>query len=481
MEPTTVPVREVVAEAVADSAAMLRGDADELQGTLLTPLHFSTGLATQPSALERQTFGLAAHLIVPPGTWAVVHLPGGERRTYLPGSYMLWGMRPGAILAQWVDARRQQVPIGPIEGWSADKWRVRLWLIADVEVIDPVVIAAHREPLSTFVAAVRTALLKYVEQHSHALLTGTSDGEGGFEAPAHFVRDQLVSDPALDGLRLLNVRVVERQGDERQIEASTAATVAAAQIDEELRVAEARNRARLHELEAQATIGEREHTLRLAAASAKAREQLVNTQAEVQHATLAARAEIVLAQIKAQVAEIEHEEQCWQAEQSRLHAEWERVQQQQLEVHQTNQQARLLETQHSLIRSESEVALRAAQHQHSHELALAGIQQRIAEQRTAQAQVISDRRAHHEQTLLELHLRHEQLVAEQMQRLEQWRGERAELTVQQQRQHDRQIAVIAGTAQIAAAAARPVVVDPPNDDDDDVADSGLKTLQALAG
>jgi hypothetical protein len=470
-----------VEDAVVEGVAALAGDVRDHAGAPLTPLRFANGLSTEPRALPRQGLGLAARLVVPPGTWAIVYLPGGERRVYEPGSYWIWGVGPGAILAQWVDARRQQVPVGPVEGWSADKWRVSLWLIADVEVWNPSIVAAHRDPLGALVAAARAGALRYIEQHTHAELTGCVGDRGGMEAPAQAVVEWLRGDPALEGLRVIGVRVLDRQGDERQIEAATAATVAAAQIDEERRVAEARNRARLHELEAQATAAEREHTLRMAATAATARERLLHQQAEVQQAALAARLEITLAQIRAQTAEIAHDEQGWQAEQSRLQAEWERVQQQLLDAHRTDQQVRLIEARQAVLRGEGEIALAIEDHHSARELALAEVQQRLAEQRAVQAQAIAERRAQHEQALLELHLRHEQLVAEQMRQLEQWRGDRLQLGVQQQRQHARQMAVIAGTAQVAAAAAALPPLDPEGHAERrEVADAGLETLRALA-
>lgn len=470
-------VRETVEEALVEGVATLKGEVGDAAGGALLPLpRFTTGLATLPSVLPRQALGMGAQLVVQPGTWAVVHLSGGERRVYEPGSYWLWGA-PGTILVQWVDARRQQVPLGPIEGWSADKWRVRLWMVVDVEVTDPARVAGYREPLSTLAAAVRSATLHYIERHSHAALTGYTGDRGGVDAPALAVAERLHDDPALEGIRIVNVRVLERQGDERQIEASTAATVAAAQIDEELRVAAARHRAHLHELETQAVVNEREHTLRMAAAAGRAREQLLTQQAEVQQAALAARLEIVMAQIRAQAAEIAHDEQVWQAEQTRLHSEWEHSQRQLLEVHQTDQQVRLLEVQQGLVRVEGETALLAVERQQAHELALAEVQQHIAQQRAVQSQVIAERRAQHERTLLELHLRHETLVAEQMQKLEQWRAQQVQVSVQQQRQHDRQLAGIAGAAQIAAAAAEQVQ---PQAESQALADAGLRMLQTLA-
>lgn len=469
--------RTTVEGAIVEGLAAVQGEVDAAHMARELPLPaFATGLATRPQTLPRQALGLAAQLVVPPGTWAVTHLPGGEHQVYTPGSYWQWG-QPGAVLVQWVDARRQQVPIGPVEGFSADKWRVRLWLIVDMAVADPLVIAAHREPLATLAAAARAAALAYIERHSHGALTGCDGERGGMDGPGQAILTRLRDDPALVGLEIIAVRVVERQGDERQIEAATAATVAAAQIEEALRVEAAEHRATLQRLEGQAAVGEREHGLRMAAAAAQARERLLTQQAEVQQAALAARLEIVMAQIRAQTAEIAHEEHAWQTEQARLQGEWERVQRQLVEAHQTDQQVRLLEAHQGLARAEGELALTAQTRQSEHALALAEVQQRIAEQRARQAEAVAERRAQHERALLELHLRHEAMVAEQMQKLESWRAQQSQATVQQQRQHDRQLASIAGAAQIAAAAAAQAL---PDAEPKALADAGLKLLQDMA-
>jgi|GEM_PF-868621 len=474
-------LKTAVDEVVQEGVAVLTGNDAVQQGQILPMPEFSTGLATLPCVLRRQLLGWGAQLVVAPGTWGVLHLPGGEQRVYEPGSHWLWNIGAGTVVAQWVDRRRQQVPVGPIEGWSADKWRVRFWLVVEIEVADPGRIAVHREPLSALVAAARASMLRYIEQHTHAELTGCRDDNVGIDGPTQFVTGRLAGDSGLEGLRIVSVRVLERQGDERQIEAATAATVEAGRIAEELRVAAARHQAQLHTLDARAVVAEREHTLRMQATAASAREQLLQQQAEVQRAALAGQLEVVLAQIHAQTTEIAHDEQLWQAEQARLQVEWERVQQQLLEATRTDHHVRLLGTQHGLIQSETEAVLAAEDRRNTHALALAEVQQRLEEQRTLRAQAIAERRAEHEQTLVELHLRHEQLVAEQMQRLEQWRAEQVQISVQQQRQHDRQIAVIAGTAQIAAAAAQPSPPELPGyPATHDVADAGLRTLQALA-
>jgi len=473
----TVGPRAAIEGAIVEGLAAANGEVDAAHMGRDLPLpRFVTGLATHPQALPKQALGLAAMLVVPPGSWAVAHLPGGERKLYTAGSYWLWG-QPGAVLLQWVDARRQQVPVGPVEGFSADKWRVRFWLIVEVAVADALLIASHREPLTSLAAAARAALLGYIERHSHAALTGVEDGQGGMQAPAQAVLAALRADPALVGLELIGARLVERQGDERQIEAATAATVAAAQIGEDLRVEAAQHRAAIQRLESQAVVDEREHSLRMAAAAAQARERPLAQQAEVQQAALAARLEIVMAQIRAQATEITHDEQLWQAEQARFQGEWERAQRQLSAAHQTEQQVRLLEAHQGLARSEGELALAAQTHQQGHALALAEVQQRIVEQRARQAEAISERRAGHERALLELHLRHEALVDEQMQRLETWRAQQGQLSVREQRQHDRQLASIAGAAQVAAAAAGHAY---PATEPQAVADAGLKLLQDMA-
>lgn len=473
----TSQISTAVEGAIVDGLAAVSGEVSAEQlGRPLPAHHFATGLATTPQTLPRQALGLGAQLIVPPGTWAVISLPGGVSQTYTPGSYWLWG-QPGAVLVQWVDARRQQVPVGPIEGFSADKWRVRLWLVVDIVVADPQLIAAHREPLSALAAAARAAALAYIERHSHAALTGREGERGGVDAPAQAVLAALRADPALAGLELIAARVLDRQGDERQIEAATAATVEAAQIGEALRVEGARHRATIQRLESQAAVDEREHALRMAATAAAARERLLAQQAEVQQAALAARLEIVMAEIRAQTAEIAHEEQTWQGEQARLQGEWERAQRQLIEAHQTDQQVRLLEAHQGLAHAEGQLALAAQERQSEHALALAEVQQRIVEQRARQAEAVAERRAQHERALLELHLRHEAMVAEQMHKLESWRAQQAQVSVREQRQHDRQLASIAGAAQIGAAAAAQAL---PEAEPQALADAGLKLLQDMA-
>lgn len=473
----TTQAGAVIEGAILEGLAATQGEIrhDEFGRPLALP-RFVNGLATAAQSLPRQALGFASQLVVPPGTWAVIHLPGGITQTYTPGSYWLWG-QPGTVLVQWVDARRQQVPVGPVEGLSADKWRVRLWLIIDMVVNDPLLIATHREPLASLVAAARVAALAYIERHSHAALTGCVAPGGGMDGPGTAVLERLCADPALAGLELIGARVIERQGDERQIEAATAATVAAAQIDETLRVESAEHRATLQRLEAQALVDEREHSLRMAMAAAQARERLLTQQADVQQAALAARLEIIMAEIRAQTAEIAHEEQSWQFEQTRLQGEWERIQRQLSEVHQTDQQLRLLDAQQGLAVAEGELSLTVQMRQQEHALALAEVQQHLAEQRARQAEAVAERRAQHERSLLELHLRHEALVNEQMQKLEAWRTERVQVSVQQQRQHDRQLAGIAGAAQIAAAAATQAR---PDAEPQTLADAGLKLLQDMA-
>ena len=191
MSAVMTTMKDAIEEGVVGSISVLSGEAST---SLETPLHtrnFVNGFATAPAALARKGFGLLATLVVPPGSVAVTHLPGGEQRLFQPGSYTLWDVKPGMVLVQWVDMRRQQVRVGPIEGLSADKWRVRLWLVAEVEVDDPVCIAAHREPLSALLAALRTGALRYIEQHSHADLTGCSGDQGGLDAPALIIQERL--------------------------------------------------------------------------------------------------------------------------------------------------------------------------------------------------------------------------------------------------------------------------------------------------
>ncbi|WP_298821634.1 SPFH domain-containing protein [Chloroflexus sp.] len=405
-------------ETVREGMAVMTGEmtADTMAQALPT-LHFTTGLATVPQRVPGRLFGLATPIVVPPGTWAVVYLPGGETRVLTSGYHVIWAA-PGPVLAQWVDARWRQLRIGPVEGWSADKWRVRLWLTVELAARDPLFIALHREPLMAINAATHTAALTFIERHSYAQITGDT----GIDEAARWIGERLRNDPTLTGFEIIGIQILDRQGDERHAEAAMAATIAAAQIDEEQRIAAARHRARLHALTTQAVEFEHEHRLRMQMSVAEAREQLLIQQAEVQRATLAAQLDLISAQIRAQVAEIARDEQVWQSEQARFQQEWERLQQQLLEAHQTDQAARLLAAQRDSERIAGEVALGIEERRANQLLALIELQQRLEDQRLARAQEAAERREHHERVLLELRARHEHLVLEQMARLSNWQS-----------------------------------------------------------
>jgi hypothetical protein len=422
------------------------------------------GLATTPQLIRRRMFGMVVQIVVPPATVAVLNGPKGICRVYTPGSYWLWDLPPGPVLTQWVDAGHRRRHVGPIEGWSADKWRVRLTLVVDFIVADPEAIATHSAPLQALDDAVRSGVLHQLERRSHAELTGYDEHSGGIDAPAGVILERLQHDPSLAGLEIIDVHVLERVGDERRIEAATDTAVALARIEESARLRQAEDRSALLAMEGQALRQAAEHDLRMAARLADGREQLAMHDFAMQQQALQAQLKILEARISSQVAQIAHDEQLWQTEQRRLQAEWQVLQQQQIEEHRTDQLLRLLEAQQQL---------EATQAEH--------------------AQVAERRRTERERDLLELQLHHEQLLAQQVKRLEGWRTQHERMLLTMQHQHAEQLAIIQGTAQIATEAAgqgkyihvgipgayQMPEINTPRADATTVAGEGLRTLQTL--
>ncbi len=441
---------------LADGTAFVTGE--PAQKPALT-LSFN-GLATPPQIIPRRFVGTLVDVIVPPGFSAIVSGPQGMQRVLTTGSYHFWDIPRGPVMVQWVCTSRQRREVGPIEGWSADKWRVTMHVVVDFWVRDPVAIATHQAPLAVLDDAIRSSVMYHFERMTHEALTGYDPELGGIDVPAHAMAERLNHDPALAGLEIVKLHILERVGDIRRIEAATETAVAIAQLEESTRLKRAEDQSAILSMDGQAVRQAAEADLRMAATIAEGREQLAKHDIAAQHFALDARLRVLEAQIQAQVAEIARDEAAWQAEQQHLHGEWQAT----LEQHQL-------------------------EHQSDHAIRVLEVQQRFDATHAERAHQAEERRAKHERDLLVLQMRHEQVLVEQRERLESWRASHERSLLLTQQQHTEQLAMISGTTTIASQAAGRIaqlgsvvarrVGDGESADPNAVAGEGLRTLRML--
>ncbi|ABX05023.1 MAG TPA: hypothetical protein DEF47_10535 [Herpetosiphon sp.] len=403
-----------------DGAALLNGNPSQKLGQQLT----FNGLATPPQLIARRFLGKLVDVLVPPAFTAILSGPQGLRRCLTSGSYNLWDIPRGPVMVQWVSMSRMRREIGPIEGWSADKWRVRFTVVVDFEVCDPYLIASHQAPLTVLEDVVRSAAMQQFERMSHEALTGYDPEIGGIDRPALRMFEQLSQEPALAGLTLIRLQILDRAGDLRRIEAATETAVAIAQLEESTRLQRAEDQAALLTIDGQVLRQSAEAALRMAATIDEGREQLARHDIAAQRHALNAQLHVLEANMRAQVAEIAREEQAWQHEQQRLMLEW-----------------------------QSQIQAQQSEQTHDQQYQMLDLQHRFEALHAERAHEVEERRHQRERELRAMQQRHEQVLINQRERLEHWRSQHERSLQLTQQQHQEQLALIQGTTTIASQAA----------------------------
>jgi hypothetical protein len=272
------------------------------------------GLSTPPAPLDRGWMGLLGQLVVLPGTCAVVTGRKGYCQVFPPGSHALFEVPVGPATVQWVNTRRQRRELPPVTAPSRDKWQVTLRVALEFQVVDAEAIAQHADPLTALDTAARTAILARIEAMSHDALTGTvegADAPSGVDAVAEGLLQHLRASPSVEGLKIVSLAIVERQGDERRVQIVQDAVVERTRLAEEGQVQELEDRLELTRMAARREMAEGEQAI-----------ALVQTQTEVRQAQERERLKLMAAQVEVEIEEIRRAQEAWRAEQKRLSEEW---------------------------------------------------------------------------------------------------------------------------------------------------------------
>jgi len=262
------------------------------------------GLVTAPAPLERGRWGLLGELRVWPGTCAVVTAPDGTGRIYPAGSHSLFDLPLGSATVQFVHTARQRRVPAPVEGLSQDKWRVKLNAEVEFEVREPRRVVQATQPLATLDAVVTSCTLAQIEATPYDALTGSNDGDGaGLEAITAGILQRVRQRESLEGLWVVDLIIVERVGDERRVQIMQEASVERARLSEEQRTQEQFDQTRLHLLELERQVLEREQVL-----------ALLETQGQLDRTQIEEGRRLVAARVDAEVARIRCVEEEWQTE-----------------------------------------------------------------------------------------------------------------------------------------------------------------------
>jgi hypothetical protein len=303
-------------------------------------LKFSyNGLATPPQRPERKLFGLYSIVEVPPGTWGICYAVNGAPSVFLPGTHWLMNTEGGVSTVQFVDATQRRRELLPISGLTSDGWRVTLQAVLIYEVADPVQAARTTAAMATLEAAGRAAILAQIEAMTHQALIGSlwtagvrntedrpvavqnesleapSDSDAAGVTGLRFVEDRILTRlrerPSLSGLRVVEVAIIEREGDERLVEIVRTAEIERTKVIEEQQTETERVELSRIQLEAEAQTAATARTVALIQAETRSQLAAIEEQLKIQ-----------AAQTEAQVEEIRQVQEARESERKRLAEEW---------------------------------------------------------------------------------------------------------------------------------------------------------------
>jgi hypothetical protein len=166
-------------------------------------------------------------LTVAPGTCAVLTLPSGRRIVFAEGMHWLgqrvpWGIYP----VQYVDVMQRRTPIPLTEALCQDGWRLGIALDICWQVCDAARIVDVVDPVGNLVTAAKASVRAVIENLPHSAIVGEG-GENvvGSDMLAGRIAIRLKRDPAIRGIKILQVFVTGRRGDERCLEITQETTV----------------------------------------------------------------------------------------------------------------------------------------------------------------------------------------------------------------------------------------------------------------
>jgi hypothetical protein len=299
------------------------------------------GLATPPARAVRSFFGLFGRLDVPPGVWGVCFVPKRPPIILEPGTHWLSGGDAMNALIQFVDATQKRRMIDAVSGVSLDGWEINLKCALIFHVHDPARIVQSAEPLAALDAVARSAILAQIESMPHEALLGDIDtptklhsvsslGEAishnghhpsagigleqagrGIDLAAQGILQRLSNRPSLAGLRIVDVAIVERSGDQRLVEILH--DEALARIQTNLSKETETARAELEKLR----LG-----IAVQAAEAERAVSIIQAETQTQLASLQERLRILEARTEAEVQEIHQTQEAREADRKRVAEEW---------------------------------------------------------------------------------------------------------------------------------------------------------------
>ncbi len=215
-----------------DKQEAINAALDLASGPVYEPQPAGNDLCSSLFTLPRSRLGLAGRLAVPNDDCVVVWGHCGFCHTFGSGIHSLRICPPGRLLGRLVDMSQRNLDIRLSSVRTADLAQVSLHVNVEFKVDDPQVIARIDSPLQTLARMVESTTRQVIESWPHCSLFGDADVSQLCSKAAleRQIRLSLLNETALNGLRILSIRIVQVEGDPTYLALATQAVLAKQQL-----------------------------------------------------------------------------------------------------------------------------------------------------------------------------------------------------------------------------------------------------------
>ena len=209
----------------------------------------------------------SAVLRVPNFMSAILTHPSGHKQVFCNGDHYL-GLPIGSYTVQFVRMAQQTTPIPPVQGKSQDAWDVALELEIVWRVIRPGRVIHSQHLIHTLVSTCRAVVTDFIRSLPHDNLIQVPGETQAIseEEITRSLRVNLKQRKIFDGLEILDIILVNRQGDQRRTEVVQNAIVEAKTIETELSLERQKTQLAVQKLEQDLALIHQRRTIDLAQA-----------------------------------------------------------------------------------------------------------------------------------------------------------------------------------------------------------------------
>jgi hypothetical protein len=205
---------------------------DLASGPIYEPQPVDDELYSRPFTVPRSHLSIGGQLAVPDASCVIVWGYRGFCHVFAPGVHSLRNCPPGRLSGRLVDTSQRNLKINLSDIYTIDLARLSLQINVEFKVANPEAVIQIKSPLQTLIQLVEGTTRQVIKDQSHddLFLSVNSTQLTDKTNLERQIRQSLHIEPALEGLRMVSIKIVKIEGDPTHLKHTTTRTLAKQQL-----------------------------------------------------------------------------------------------------------------------------------------------------------------------------------------------------------------------------------------------------------